>query len=389
MSQFPLRLSRALVRPGEIFLARLTRNIISDLREQQHRLDVRRHIEDISVRAAPQVVGYEFPSEYPQEFRRAHAFPEHLRYLLKDVEVSMRTGVVWLSTGKQCLEESVGSWHRLMGWEAGLAEGVLPARKLKAVSGRVFAVPPRSYFHFVTEVVPRLSEAVTHGVIDTIVISREAPSYVGEAVRSIAPREIPIVLASGRIRVDRLYLAAEYSTGFVLPSDLLGVKAIAEGIGASSSSDAIYVSRRGHARAYTNEHELEAELACMGLTIVDASAISFTDQVKAFASARLITGPHGAGLTNLVWAHTGCTVGEIFREKFNDCFARLGVSSGCDYNHIRLDPSTGALTDAEMIAVTTFVSGLLTRSSEVNPVPRNRDRDDLSASQRGPGSSDG
>jgi hypothetical protein len=83
--------------------------------------------------------------------------------------------------------------------------------------------------------------------------------------------------------------------------------------------DRIYVSRRGleSFRTMQNEHEVEAALARIGFAIVHPQDHSFADQVAMFSRARIVVGPHGAGLTNTAFAPKGCLVIDILPDSWS------------------------------------------------------------------------
>jgi capsular polysaccharide biosynthesis protein len=54
--------------------------------------------------------------------------------------------------------------------------------------------------------------------------------------------------------------------------------------------------------------------------------------------ASVIVGMHGAGLSNMIWARRPCRVVEIFPTNYyNDCFARLALTCGYDYQMTKCD----------------------------------------------------
>lgn len=74
----------------------------------------------------------------------------------------------------------------------------------------------------------------------------------------------------------------------------------------------IYISRAGaKVREVSNEDALVEPLKILGFSIYNLEHMSFNDQIKLFASAELITGPHGAGLTWTLFANTEATLLEI------------------------------------------------------------------------------
>lgn len=75
----------------------------------------------------------------------------------------------------------------------------------------------------------------------------------------------------------------------------------------------IYITRRrALRRRVLNESELEPVLREHGFEIVEAERLGFHDQIRLFGQAEAIVGPHGAGLTNIMFAPPGCKVMELF-----------------------------------------------------------------------------
>ena len=77
----------------------------------------------------------------------------------------------------------------------------------------------------------------------------------------------------------------------------------------------------------------------------------------------MVVGPHGAGLGNLIWADAPCSIVEIFPHAFfNDCFARLAITVGFEYDYVEcdLDPVSGGTIPVD--AVMKKVASILERS---------------------------
>ena len=74
----------------------------------------------------------------------------------------------------------------------------------------------------------------------------------------------------------------------------------------------IYVSRAGcEERNVENESILCAELQKLGFMVVDGRQLTFFEQISIFSKARCVVGPHGAGLTNIIFMSQGGSVVEI------------------------------------------------------------------------------
>ena len=100
----------------------------------------------------------------------------------------------------------------------------------------------------------------------------------------------------------------------------------------------LYISRSDSkkARGLKNEEKLEQALKKIGFYIVRASSLSVKDQVKLFCNAQTIVAPHGAGLSNLIFANPQCRFIEINQSNyFNPCFSALHSIMGFSgaYSH--------------------------------------------------------
>ena len=75
----------------------------------------------------------------------------------------------------------------------------------------------------------------------------------------------------------------------------------------------LFVSRGSAAsRRVVNEAELEPVLAEHGFELIDPAGMSIAEQVALFSRVSAVVGPHGAGLTNLLFSPPGTRVVEIF-----------------------------------------------------------------------------
>jgi capsular polysaccharide biosynthesis protein len=85
-------------------------------------------------------------------------------------------------------------------------------------------------------------------------------------------------------------------------------------------------------RRIVNEEPLVKALAPFGFEAVCCGGMSFADQVRLFSEAKIIVGPHGGGLTNIVFAQPGATVIEVFPPSYiNGCFWALSDVCGHKY----------------------------------------------------------
>ncbi len=82
--------------------------------------------------------------------------------------------------------------------------------------------------------------------------------------------------------------------------------------GCEKTGRRIYVSRRkARIRRIANETELAPMLERLGFETVDLENMSFAAQVAMMREAKIIAGPHGAGLANMLFMASGGAVVEI------------------------------------------------------------------------------
>ena len=99
----------------------------------------------------------------------------------------------------------------------------------------------------------------------------------------------------------------------------------------------LYISRaKARRRCVANEGELWSALEPRGFDKLHLEDLTWSQQIAAFRSAKVIVAPHGAGLANMVFCQSGTKVIELFNRSYvNGCFwqlaalAGIGLSSGC------------------------------------------------------------
>jgi len=82
-------------------------------------------------------------------------------------------------------------------------------------------------------------------------------------------------------------------------------------------AQAVYIARLDSPiRRMRNEAELIERLRGLGVTIFVAQGLSYAQQVLALSRARVVIGPHGAGLTNMGFAPRGAMLAELHPASF-------------------------------------------------------------------------
>jgi glycosyl transferase family 61 len=82
----------------------------------------------------------------------------------------------------------------------------------------------------------------------------------------------------------------------------------------------LYVTRgrTRNNRIVRNEDAVLEVLAERGFTVVDPGSQPVAEQIRMFAEAEQIVGPHGAAMTNLLFVSPGCSVIELFAPDYVD-----------------------------------------------------------------------
>ena len=101
---------------------------------------------------------------------------------------------------------------------------------------------------------------------------------------------------------------------------------------AHAASRRLYVSRNGAAsRRVVNETAVAAMLAERGFEVFESKGMPLADQMRLFSEAKVIVGPHGAGLVNSL-ASRDATIVELFEPGYvNGCYYALADAAGHEY----------------------------------------------------------
>jgi capsular polysaccharide biosynthesis protein len=184
---------------------------------------------------------------------------------------------------------------------------------------------PPNYSHWLLDTLPRLSVLADAGARDaTLVTGPLAAAFQRETLRLCGWEPAKIVeLAPGQaLRAERLLattdqpqpphpmfkgapLAARYLRRHFVPP------------GTKATGRRLYISRDdAPGRRVPNEPELMAALAARGFERVLLGATTVPAQAAMLAAADWIVAPHGAGLSNLVFARPETTVLELFPRSY-------------------------------------------------------------------------
>lgn len=164
-----------------------------------------------------------------------------------------------------------------------------------------------SYYHFLYEFVPKIE------IIERAGLPPDIPLVVP---RAVADRKFFKEAVELGLFGDRNFIVQEPDetiTGrrfYVVRADRHSQRQLgfpAERLGAMADPQArlrLYVSRNGQAgtiRQILNEEELLAKLKPLEFQVVDPGTTTLAAQGELFSRASIVVGPHGAGLTNILF----------------------------------------------------------------------------------------
>ena len=95
----------------------------------------------------------------------------------------------------------------------------------------------------------------------------------------------------------------------------------------------LYVARTDtDRRTMLNEDAVIEEMRRRGFEILVPGTMSMTEQIRTFREASIVVGPHGAGMSNIVFCDPGTIVYELLPAHYrNGCFAALGLTCRLRY----------------------------------------------------------
>jgi len=205
------------------------------------------------------------------------------------------------------------SGHRVMAYPA------LP--RLTTLDARVCTLAAASswknYFHWIVDALPR-ARVLHPTTYDRVYTPTNAPWHL----ESLAALHVPLascISAERETHVQCQLLAAvpRHPLGTLSLSDCNFLRTL---FGVSENPLAqrrIYISRADSwRRRFLNEETLISQLAHWGFEVFTLTGLSIRAQAELFSSASIIVAPHGAALTNVIFAPAHAAVFEILASDY-------------------------------------------------------------------------
>lgn len=223
-----------------------------------------------------------------------------------------------------------------------------------------------NYYHWLLECLPRaiLAHRQTDWADAPFLIDADIPDQFIESLRLISPERKHIAIKNGiRLPVQELYFPSVMSTthdyyglsphaeDFIIAPEAVAMLResflpSATNVPSEQMQQFIYVARSGGKhRAITNENEVIGAMEEMGFTIVYPGKMSFAKQITLFANAKIIVGPTGAGMANIVFAKQDCRIAVMAAATRNAnyfLFAQLAQYVGQQIAYIGCKPETAS-----------------------------------------------
>jgi capsular polysaccharide biosynthesis protein len=180
-----------------------------------------------------------------------------------------------------------------------------------------------NYYHFMIEYLPRiLSIPSSVGKSVPILISKSVPKSGKQALQRLTDRKIIQIDPEKQYRVKRIHVSAPvaqvldttkipWADGVFINTKALKDfrKRCFEVVGAQQSmSRKIFIRRESGHRSILNGAKLEIIAKKMGYEVVDVLKLSWEQQVRLFASSKVVVGAGGAIMANYVFLPKGAKV---------------------------------------------------------------------------------
>lgn len=204
----------------------------------------------------------------------------------------------------------------------------------------------RGFFHWFSEWLPRLEGVETYiaatGFEPTLLIPADPPAWLIRSIELLGfERESWVEWPGGTVSIDRCVLPSlnrgqpvgQGTRGYVIPPGAYAWvrKGLLEAVPPAKEDTPrrILITRHGATDRRLRNVESIVETV-PDLTPFTLNQLSLDEQVQLFRDAELVIGPHGAGLTNLIYADAP-TVIEGFGDFVNACYFTLSEGLGFTY----------------------------------------------------------
>lgn len=202
--------------------------------------------------------------------------------------------------------------------------------------------PSHNYFHWMTQALPALDIAVRREGQSrrvSLVLPILTP-WQEDALRLLGHADLPRVTVE---RTERQYFFPEveysniltgssaFSRSNLVRETFRRLRDAVETTGPRNK--ALFVARTdGGNRPMRNEAALIVGMKARGFEIIEPGRMTLAEQIATFKHASIVVGPHGAGLSNVIFCTPGTMLYEILPAAYdNACFCNLALAADLQY----------------------------------------------------------
>lgn len=311
------------------------------------------------------------PETYEQigdssRYRKTGITPLHQKILfsLSDAAVVGTDGIVYCPKMRAAALESMRTWTTSVDRHPVLAAPRLPRpTRLEGRCLTIALLSAEGFYHFLVEALPRLWLAQKCLPPPFCVLANGHPGSIQEKwlhAAGVAPERIFWMNGLTNYVCDQLvftnYLMGEHQpTAWIVNAirDLLNVTPASLSLG----NRRIWISRGdAESRQPLWESDLLDRLGVF--EVVHLSRLEPSEQIAIMREASVVAGPHGAGLSNIIFCAPGTKIVELRPSTARrPIYSRLANVCGLPYAWAEVDFSTAFVPDQLAPSISSFISG--------------------------------
>ncbi len=248
------------------------------------------------------------------------------------------SGVVFTPAGELVMETLWDRPHFLR--EFGRPQPLPAPTHVPGTHASLMSLWCNNYFHWMFNSLPRLAVLEASGVhYDRLIVPASLSRFQRETLGVLGIPDSKLLPFTGEnLQPERLVWVAPLAPINEPSAFLLDWVRESLGPGESQPERMFYVSRQGGTRKAANEREVFAALEPLGFEFLLPESLSFEEQTRTFASAKLVVGPHGSNFVNAIFSRK-LSVLEFFQPAHvNHGVYTVLCAAGQDHWNIMCEP---------------------------------------------------
>ena len=194
-----------------------------------------------------------------------------------------------------------------------------------------------SYYHWMMDVLPRIELAKKSGFklesFDHFVVNGITKPFQKETLQALGiPMEKCRVFGESKkgYLCEEAVLPSMPGPMGLPPPEIVEFLRNSFSAGPEKGAELVFVGRgKGDRRPLVEAEKIWAGLQRLGFAQIEPEKMSVAEQARAFRSARVVVGAHGAALANLAFCRPGTHVIELFSPlSVNPCYRNLALAAG-------------------------------------------------------------